>query len=109
MTPLDLLRTDGGMALAGALVLVGWVTGAAFIVTVYWRRLTHPIDGALLTLRRDYDDAMERLGEAVRQVSEQQRVIDAQTQQIGQLYRDVDRMARIAIDAAAKARALGAA
>ena len=102
MSLIDLLRTDGGVMLAGLALLIGWLTGAGFIVALFWRNLTRPIDGAVLILRRDYYDALARLGEATRQVEEQQRTIDHQTEQIGQLYKDVDRMARLACDEAMK-------
>ena len=88
--------------LAGAALLIGWLTGAGFMVALFWRRLTHPIDGMMVALRFDYDVALHRIAELTRQTSEQQRTIDAQTTQIGQLYKDVDRMAKLACDEAMK-------
>ena len=95
MTPLDLLRTsDAAVLLAGVACLVGWLVGVWMVLLLGWRRLTHPIDGSVIQLRRDYDDALRRL-------EEQAQVVDAQTAQIGQLYKDGERLARLYADAAA--------
>lgn len=117
MTPLQLLmRSDAAVALAGGACLVGWLAGCAFMVALFWRRLTHPIDGSVVQLKREADDAHLRAVELRKLAdelactcSEKQRVIDDQTAQIGQLYHDVNKMARLAIDEAAKAHARGAA
>lgn len=39
-----LLATEPGIALAGALVMFGWLCGVAFMAVWFWRRLTRPLD-----------------------------------------------------------------
>lgn len=38
----DLLRTDAGVSLLGAGILVGYLSGLAFTVMLFWRRITKP-------------------------------------------------------------------
>lgn len=72
-TLVHLLRSDLGVATAGAIFMAGWVCGVLFLAVVCWRRLARP-DGEERRLRLALEDA------------------DAQ---IVNLYRGQDRMVQI--------------
>jgi len=102
-------NAEGTIVLAGAWCLIGYVTGFAFAVVVFWRRITKVPDTTLRMLRMAVADAQAlaadayaRADELARVCGEKQRVIDQQTQQIGQLYRDSERITRLYVEAKAK-------
>lgn len=73
--------SDATMALAGFWCLVGWVTGFAFAVAIFWSKIRKTADGVLRLLRYQVDDDAEHLR---------------------QLYAMNDRLGRKLIDAEAR-------
>lgn len=53
----EVLHTDAGVSLIGASLLVGWLSGVAFTVCLFWRRITsgptHQEEYRRLTEQRD--------------------------------------------------------
>ena len=84
--------SDTAMFLAGAWCLLGWLAGFALAVSLFWRRITKPVDGTVRLLRLQIDDDTARL-------RRQQDIIDELTAEVGQLYTSKDRLARRLLDA----------
>ena len=84
--------SDTAMFLAGAWCLLGWLAGFALAVSLFWRRITKPVDGTVRLLRLQIDDDTARL-------RRQQDIIDELTAEVGQLYQKLDRMARRLVQA----------
>ena len=79
--------SDATISFAAIWLLVGWVFGLLFAVSLFWRRITKPADGTVRLLRMQIDDDTARL-------KRQQDIIDELTGEVGQLYQKLDRMAR---------------
>jgi len=84
--------SDATISFAAIWLLVGWVFGLLFAVSLFWRRITKPVDGTVRLLRLQIDDDTARL-------RRQQDIIDELTAEVGQLYTSKDRLARRLLDA----------
>ena len=53
--------TDGQIVAYGCTFMVGWLFGVAFLVALFWRRLTRPMRGTSMQLRLALEDADQQI------------------------------------------------